>query len=127
MLQHIIHYFLHFGAPLFIAIIFFRDEWQKIYVIFLLTMLIDLDHLIANPIFDSKRCSINLHPLHSYYAIFCYVLLLFLKKPFKIIGIGLLFHMLTDFIDCLMIYSKCNDCFFDKSIRELILLLNNII
>ena len=37
-----------------------------------------------------------------------------LKKPFKIIGIGLLFHMLTDFIDCLMIYSKCNDCFFES-------------
>ena len=90
-------------------------------------MLIDLDHLIANPIFDSNRCSINFHPLHSYYAIFIYTLLLFLKKPFNIIGIGLLFHIITDFIDCLMTYSKCNDCFFDKSVEELILLLNNII
>ena len=127
MLQHIIHYFLHFGAPLFIAIIFFRDEWQKTYIIFLLTMLIDLDHIIATPIFDSNRCSINFHPLHSYYATFFYTLLLFLKKPFKLIGLGLLLHILTDFIDCFMTYSKCNNCIFDESVEELILFLKNLI
>ena len=126
MLQHFTHYFLHFGAPLFIAFFCFRKEWQKTYIIFLLTMLIDLDHLIANPIFDSNRCSINFHPLHSYYAIFIYTLLLFLKT-FQYNLIGLLFHIITDFIDCLMTYSKCKDCFFDKSVEELILLLNNII
>ena len=127
MLQHSTHYFLHFGATLLIAIFCFRKEWKKTYIIFLLTMLIDLDHLIANPIFDSNRCSINFHPLHSYYAIFFYASLLFLKKPFNIIGIGLLLHILTDFIDCLMTYSKCNDCFFDKSFKEFILFLNNIL
>lgn len=65
-------------------------------------MLVDLDHLFAYPIFDPNRCSINFHFLHTYYAMAVYVLLLFFKKPFRIIGIGLLFHMLTDYIDCLM-------------------------
>ena len=39
-----------------------RTEWKKAYIIMLLTMLVDLDHLLANPIFDPNRCSINFHP-----------------------------------------------------------------
>lgn len=62
-------------------------------------MLVDLDHLLANPIFDPNRCSINFHPLHTYWAIGLYVVLLFFKRT-RIIGIGLLMHMLTDQIDC---------------------------
>ena len=38
-------------------------------------MLIDLDHLLATPIFDPARCSIGFHPLHSYYAIGVYFIL----------------------------------------------------
>ncbi len=64
------------------------------------TMLVDLDHLLANPVFAPHRCSINFHVLHSYYAIGVYFILLYFKK-LRIIAIGLLFHMLTDFIDCL--------------------------
>ena len=66
----------------------------------LATMLIDLDHLLATPIFDPNRCSIGFHPLHSYYAIAVYIGLLFYKKT-RIIAIGLLLHMLTDFQDCM--------------------------
>ena len=101
-MQTFIHYFLHFGFPLFIAIAFFRKEWKKAYLILLATMLVDIDHLVANPIFQANRCSINFHPLHTYYAMLVYFVLLFLRKPLNIIGIGLLFHMLTDFTDCLM-------------------------
>ena len=101
-MQTLIHYFLHFGFPLFIAIAFFRREWKKAYLILLATMLVDIDHLVANPIFQANRCSINFHPLHTYYAMLVYFALLFLRKPLNIIGIGLLFHMLTDFTDCLM-------------------------
>jgi hypothetical protein len=68
----------------------------------LLTMIVDLDHLLANPIYQADRCSINFHPLHSYYAIGVYMIMIFLRRPFNIIGIGLLLHMLTDFCDCLM-------------------------
>jgi hypothetical protein len=101
-MQSLIHYFLHFGFPLVISLVFFKKDWKKVYLILIATMLVDLDHLFANPIFDPNRCSINFHFLHTYYAMVVYVLLLFFKKPFRIIGIGLLFHMLTDYIDCLM-------------------------
>ncbi len=119
-METLIHYFLHFVFPLFIAIVFFRKDWKKTYLILLATMLVDLDHLLANPIFQANRCSINYHPLHTYYAMMFYVLLLFLRKPFRIIGIGLLFHMLTDFIDCLMTYSSCKGCLADSPIIELL-------
>lgn len=105
-MQTFIHYFLHFGFPLVIAVVFFKKEWKKAYLILLATMLVDLDHLVADPIFQANRCSINFHPLHTYYAMLVYVVLLFFRKPFNIIGIGLLFHMLTDFTDCLMMSSS---------------------
>lgn len=72
----------------------------------LLTMLVDLDHLLATPIFDPDRCSIGFHPLHSYWAIGVYALLCVLPYRclglpwwLRAVGIGLLFHMFTDFQD----------------------------
>ena len=120
MIQTFIHYFLHFGFPFIIALVFFRKEWKKVAIILIATMLVDLDHLLASPIFQANRCSINFHILHSYYAMLIYVILLFFRKPFNIIGIGLLFHMLTDFIDCLMMFSSCKECFSDSPAIELI-------
>lgn len=64
-----------------------------------LTMLIDLDHLLATPLFDACRCSINYHPLHTYWAMGVYVVLLFFKRT-RLVGIGLLLHLLADAIDC---------------------------
>ncbi|MEL6672049.1 MAG: DUF6122 family protein [Bacteroidota bacterium] len=100
ILQPLVHYGLHFLAPGLIAWFFFREEWKKAWLIMLATMLVDLDHLLADPMFDPERCSIGFHPLHSYYAMVVYVGLLFFPKT-RIIGIGLLFHMLTDWQDCL--------------------------
>ena len=100
MTSLIIHYSLHFLLPLIIAILFFKKEWKKVYVIMMLTMLVDLDHLLADPIYQADRCSINFHPLHSYYAIALYFTMSFFRKPFNIIGIGLVLHMIADFTDC---------------------------
>ncbi len=100
MLQILVHYSFHFLAPGLIAFVFFRDIWIKAWVIMLATMLIDLDHLLAVPIFDPGRCSINFHPLHTYWALGIYLLLLFFRKT-RIVGVGLVFHLLTDYIDCL--------------------------
>ena len=97
-----IHYSLHLFLPLIFAILFFKEDWRKTYFIMLLTLMVDLDHIIANPIYQADRCSINFHPLHSYYAIIIYVIMVFFKKPLNIIGIGLLLHMLADYCDCLM-------------------------
>ena len=99
MLQTLVHYSLHLIIPGLIAYIFFRKEWKKAWLIMLATMLVDLDHLFATPIFDSGRCSINFHPLHTYWAMVVYVVMLFYKNT-RIIAVGLLFHMLTDYIDC---------------------------
>ena len=99
MLQYIIHYTLHLLVPGLIAWIFFKDQWKKAWLIILATMLVDVDHLLASPIFDANRCSINFHPLHTNYAIVAYILITIPKKS-RILGIALLFHMLTDYLDC---------------------------
>jgi len=98
-LKLLIHYGLHFVIPFFLAFFLFKNQWKRVYLIFLFSMLVDLDHLVANPIFEANRCSINFHPLHTYYAIFFYALGLSIKKV-RILCFALLFHMLTDFIDC---------------------------
>lgn len=99
MLQSVVHYGIHFGLPLVVALVFFKKIWLKAYGIMLLGMLIDLDHLLADPIFDPNRCSINFHPLHSYYAMVLYSVLL-IPKPTRIIGLGLVIHIIADVADC---------------------------
>ncbi|MBP9772991.1 MAG: hypothetical protein KBD26_04200 [Candidatus Pacebacteria bacterium] len=101
-LQTIIHYSLHFLAPGIIAFIFFKSFWKKAWLIMLATILVDLDHILASPVFEADRCSIGFHPLHSVYAIVIYFLILFIPNKYvKVVGAGLLFHMITDFQDCL--------------------------
>lgn len=99
MVKFSLHYSLHFLVPLLISYFFFKANWKKVYIIFLLSMLVDLDHLLATPIFKSDRCSINFHPLHTYYAMIIYIIGLAFKKT-RILCVALLFHMLTDTIDC---------------------------
>jgi len=65
--------------------------------------LIDLDHLLSDPVFDPDRCSIGFHPLHSYYAVGLFALLVYFPKT-RIIGIGLLIHIFVDMSDCARIY-----------------------
>lgn len=105
-MQHLVHYFLHLGFPFLIAFIFFRKKAGKVYLIFLLTMLVDLDHLLAVPLFDPCRCSIGFHPLHTYYAIGVYFIILFFPRT-RIIALGLLMHMATDAIDCNWMQVNC--------------------
>ncbi len=102
VIQPILHYSLHFLFPFLIAWFFYREKWLKAGLIMVSTMLVDLDHLLSNPIFDPNRCSINFHFLHTYWAIGFYAILLLFPKA-RIVAIGLLFHMLTDFEDCLWI------------------------
>ncbi len=104
IIQFIIHYGLHFVYPLLIASIFYKNT-KKAYLFLLLTMLIDLDHLLANPIFDANRCSIFFHYLHTKWAFLGYFLMLFFPK-LRIFGIGCLLHLLTDSLDCLFMNTK---------------------
>lgn len=100
-LQTVVHYSLHFIAPGLLAYGLFREHWQLAWGIMILTMLVDLDHLLARPIFDPNRCSIGFHPLHSYPAIIGYAALLLVPNWYvRVVAVGLLFHMATDWLDC---------------------------
>ncbi|SDS31824.1 hypothetical protein SAMN04515667_1902 [Formosa sp. Hel1_31_208] len=101
MAQPIVHYGIHFFLPLVVALLCFKKHWKLAFLVMLSGILIDLDHLLANPIFDSNRCSINFHPLHSYYAIGVYLVLSVFKKT-RWIGLGLVIHIIADQADCWM-------------------------
>ncbi len=97
----LLHLALHGAIPAVTARLAFREIWLQAWLIMMLTMVVDLDHVLASPVYDPGRCSINFHPLHSYPAIGVYVLLLFLPQ-LRIIGIGLLLHMGLDLMDCIV-------------------------
>ncbi|WP_225870900.1 DUF6122 family protein [Pedobacter cryophilus] len=94
-----IHILLHFIVPALFSFFFYRHMATKAWLIMIATMMVDLDHLIATPIYDPNRCSIGFHPLHSYIAIIIYFILLYFPKA-RIVAIGLIIHMALDFIDC---------------------------
>jgi len=98
-LSSAIHLASHFVVPALIAWLFFREQWLRAWLIMIATMLVDLDHLLANPIYDPNRCSVGFHPLHTPPAIIVYVMLV-LPKPTRLVGLGLLIHMMLDGIDC---------------------------
>lgn len=100
ILQPIIHYSFHLLLPGLLAWLFFRMKWKSAWAIMLATMLVDADHLLSNPVFDPNRCSIGHHLLHTPYAIAAYFLLLIFPKT-RILALGLLLHMFTDFQDCI--------------------------
>jgi hypothetical protein len=103
LVRTFIHVVLHILVPGIVARLGFADRWKQAWLIMVSTMVIDLDHLLANPVFDPLRCGIGLHPLHSYPAIVVYLAMAIFPK-FRIIAIGLVIHMLLDGIDCIWLY-----------------------
>ena len=102
-LRPFIHYSGHIVVPAFFAFIFFRNRYKYAYGVMLLTMLIDLDHLLATPIFDPDRCSIGFHPLHGIWAALIYVSLLIIPSwRLRALSVGLLWHLLIDLNDCMI-------------------------
>ncbi len=99
MIQNFAHYGCHFLIPLFVALIFYKSQWKYAFLVMIAGMLIDLDHLLATPIFDPNRCSIGFHPLHSYFAILFYLFLLIPKKS-RLVALGLVIHIFADVVDC---------------------------
>ena len=95
----LLHLVLHAVVPGVVALVFFRRHWKKAWLIMFSTMLVDLDHLFADPIYDPNRCSIGFHPLHTYPAIGAYVVLL-VHRTTRLLAIGLLIHMVLDALDC---------------------------
>lgn len=96
-----LHIVLHFVVPGLVALGFYRRNFWRAWAVLCLAMLVDVDHLLASPIYDPGRCSIGFHPLHSEIAIAGYGLAL-LAEPLRLLAIGLLLHMALDGLDCLL-------------------------
>ena len=94
-----LHLLLHFSVPAIVAGFFFRLQWKRAYGLMIVTMMVDLDHLLAIPIYDAARCSIGFHPLHQPPLMVGYLALCFFTKT-RFIGFGLIIHMILDSIDC---------------------------
>ena len=97
----VLHLALHAAVPGAAALLLFRPNWKRAWLIMLSTMVVDLDHLLADPIYDPDRCGIGFHPLHSYPAIAVYALLL-IPGATRLIAAGLVIHMALDGLDCMM-------------------------
>ena len=52
MERTILHVILHFFVPFAVAKTFWREKWIQPFFIMALTIVVDLDHLLAEPIFD---------------------------------------------------------------------------
>ena len=99
----ILHVILHFFVPLAVAKAVWRKKWIRPFLIMAITIAVDLDHILADPIFDPNRCSINIHPLHSWPAIVVYLGCL-LSPNLRIVALGLLIHMVLDGAYCLFLF-----------------------
>ena len=99
MEHSIIHIILHFLVPFIVAKTAWRELWLGPFIIMALTFAVDLDHLLAEPVFDPNRCSLGFHPFHSWPAIGIYLVSLFSPR-LRIIAIGLLIHLVLDGTDC---------------------------
>jgi hypothetical protein len=101
---HIFHISLHILVPALVAALFYRKTWLKSFALLMLGMIVDVDHLLATPVYDPARCSMGFHPLHTWPAVLVYAALTLWPKS-RTFGIGLLLHMLLDTSDCLLINS----------------------
>lgn len=95
-----LHIALHFIVPALIAVIFFRKRWWQSYLWLLAGLAIDVDHLLADPLYDPLRCSIGFHPLHTWPAALVYLAMCFHHRT-RLLALGLLLHLVLDAGDCL--------------------------
>jgi hypothetical protein len=118
-----IHMLLHVLAPLIAAYLYVllvnRSlpvlSFKIVFLLLMATMSVDIDHILATPIYSPGRCSIWFHPLHTFWPMVIYGLMTVLPIGFKlvrgsvtkgqlvtgILGAGLIIHMILDWSDCL--------------------------
>ena len=113
-----VHLVLHVLVPVVTARALDPTRWRSAALLMLGTMLVDVDHLLAEPIYDAQRCSIGFHPLHGMGPIAVYVVIACVagsgyrmsvtrgseagsawRVPF-FLAAGLLIHMALDGVDC---------------------------
>ena len=96
-----LHLLLHVLVPVAAARLFWPAQWKRAALWMLAGWAIDVDHLLADPVYAPGRCSIGFHPLHAWPAIAVYGALA-LPRRTRWFGIGLLVHIALDGIDCLL-------------------------
>jgi len=78
-----------------------KSNLKYIFLLVFSSQLIDLDHLLANPIYDPLRCSINFHPLHSWYMFPLYFIMSIWSK-YKYLFWAIIMHLILDSLDCII-------------------------
>ena len=99
MLRPVVHLLLHLLVPAAMAGLFFRQKFLRSWITMVATMIVDVDHLLADPAYDPGRCSIGFHPLHQYPAIAAYTAAAFWPR-LRLLSVGLIIHMALDGVDC---------------------------
>ena len=103
LLQPILHYGGHWLVPFLIAQAIWPANWLRAGLVIASANLIDLDHLLADPIFNPDRCSTGFHLLHGWQAALGFAALLLVPRWWvRAFGIGTLWHLAVDYGDCLM-------------------------
>jgi hypothetical protein len=105
-LRALLHLLLHAAVPALVAWGIYRGSgktigFRRAWGLLLLGWLIDIDHLLADPVYAPGRCSIGFHPLHTAPAIALYGGLV-VPRATRLVGIGLLIHIALDALDCLL-------------------------
>jgi hypothetical protein len=101
-MARLIDFVLHLSVPALAAFWAPPSRRVRVWWLMVATLAVDLDHLLATPVYDPARCSIGVHPLHHPLAILAYAALLpipVLRWP----AVGLLLHMGIDGLGCLLI------------------------
>ncbi|WP_367114465.1 DUF6122 family protein [uncultured Altererythrobacter sp.] len=107
LFQAILHYGGHWLAPFVISAVIWRRKWIRAGFVIAAGNLIDLDHLMADPIFDPNRCSIGFHLLHGWEAAVIYLLMLGVPKWWvRAFALGALWHLAVDYGDCVMMQAS---------------------
>lgn len=102
-IQFALHYGGHWLAPFVFGWLIWRDKWLKAAIVIAAANLIDLDHLLADPIFDPNRCSIGFHLLHGWEAALAYILMFAIPRRWvRAFALGALWHLAVDYGDCMM-------------------------
>lgn len=95
-----LHLVLHVLVPALVTLIFYpRHSWAA-FIRLMAGMVIDVDHIMADPFYDSERCSINYHLLHTPIPIIIYGALYFVPR-LRILSVGLIIHIILDYLNCL--------------------------
>ena len=99
-LRSLLHLALHVIVPLAVARLAWPRHWRAAAGWLLAGWLIDIDHVLADPVYAPDRCSIGFHPLHTWPAIAVYAAMLVPRRTL-LPGTGLLIHIALDALDCL--------------------------